>query len=89
MKKLVDLVLSQNYAETSSGLFKFKKVLPMGYMLSGEALDMVALAQEMHVLYHLGDVEDQKLRFKIGELRNYPEEFVDNDIQTELSMSVE
>jgi hypothetical protein len=28
MKKLVDLVLGQNYAETSSGLFKFKKILP-------------------------------------------------------------
>ena len=39
MKKLVDLVLGQNYAETSSGLFKFKKVLPLGQMLSGEALD--------------------------------------------------
>ena len=29
MQKLVDLVLDQNYAETSGGLFKFKKVLPM------------------------------------------------------------
>ena len=54
MKKLVDLVLGQNYAETSGGVFKFKKVLPMGYKLSGEALDIVALAHEMTELLHLG-----------------------------------
>ena len=54
MEKLIDLVLSQNYAETSGGIFKFKKVLPMGYTLSGEALDLVALSDEMTVLYHLG-----------------------------------
>ena len=30
MVKLVDLVLGQNYVETSVGLFKFKKILPMG-----------------------------------------------------------
>jgi hypothetical protein len=33
MGKLIDLVLGQNYVETSGGLFKFKKVLPMGYTL--------------------------------------------------------
>ena len=30
MKKLIDLVLGQNYAETSGGVFKFKKSLPIG-----------------------------------------------------------
>ena len=87
MNKLVDLVLGQNYAETSGGLFKFKKVLPMGYKLSGEALDIVALAEEMTVLYHLGEDDCQKSRVRIAELRSYPEEFVDNSVQTELSMS--
>ena len=73
MKKLVDLVLGQNYAETSGGLLKFKKVLPMGFTLSGEALDLVALADEMTVLLHLrGGPDIQKARFKIGELKDYP-----------------
>ena len=87
MKKLIDLVLGQNYAETSGGLFKFKEVLPMGYKLSGEALDIVALAQEMMSLYHLEEDQNRKLQVRIGELRNYPEEFVKNNVQAELSMS--
>ena len=87
MKKLVDLVLDQNYAETSGGLFKFKKVLPMGYKLSGEALDIVALAEEIEILQHLGEQSSGKHQGRIGELRNYPEEFVDNSVETELSMS--
>ena len=86
MEKMVDLVLELNYAETSGGLFKFKKVLPMGYKLSGEALDIVALAEEMIVLYHLGSA-DEKMRFRIGELRSYPKELVENDVQTEVSMT--
>ena len=86
MKQLVDLVLGQNYAETSGGIFKFKKVLPMGYKLSGEALDIVALAEEMVVLYHLGK-DEEKSRIRIGELRNYPDEFVENNVKKELSMS--
>ena len=64
MAKLVDLVLGQNYAETSGGLFKFKEVLPMGYKLSGEALDIVALAEEVTILYHLGEQRVQKSRVK-------------------------
>jgi hypothetical protein len=87
MEKLVDLVLGQNYAETSGGLFKFKKVLPMGYKLSGEALDIVALAEEITVLYHLGKDDTQKSRVRIGELRSYPVKFVDNSVERELSMS--
>ena len=86
MKKLVDLVLGQNYAETSEGLFKFKKVLPMGYKLSGEALDIVALAEEMDILNHLGREKSQSCRTRIGELRNFPEEFVDISVEKELSM---
>ena len=85
MKKLVDLVLEENYAETSGGLYKFKKVLPMGYKLSGESLDIVALAEEMATLGKFGG--DQEVRVKLGELRNYPEEFVNISIQQELSMS--
>ena len=88
MKKLVDLVLRQNYAETSGGFFKFKEVLPMGYKLSGEALDLVALADEMSLLYHLGGNEDvQKSRVKIAELKDYPKEFVDNTVEVQQSMS--
>ena len=86
MEKLIDLVLGQNYAETSGGLFKFKKVLPMGYMLSGDALDIVAIAEELTVLYDLGR-ESQNIRFRIGELKNYPRTFVDNSVQKEVSMS--
>ena len=87
MQKLVDLVLDQNYAETSGGLFKFKKVLPMGYKLSGEALDIVAIAAEMEEMYHLGEENTGNLRAKLGELKNYPKEFVDINVETELSMS--
>lgn len=89
MEKLVDLVLGQNFAETSGGLFRFKKVLPMGYKLSGDALDIVALAEEMTVLYHLGGDYAKNIksrRVKIGELKNYPEEFGDNCVQKESSM---
>ena len=88
MKKLVDLVLGQNYAETSGGFFKFKEVLPMGYKLSGEALDLVALADEMAVLHHLGgDEEVQKVRVRMGELKSFPDEFVENIVQSELNMA--
>ena len=83
MQKLVDLVLEQNYAETSGGLFKFKKILPMGYKLSGEALDIVALAKEMEILKHHGVVNGGNL----GELKNYPEESIDISVETELAMS--
>jgi hypothetical protein len=87
MAKLVDLVLGQNYAETSGGLFKFKEVLPMGYKLSGEALDIVALAEEVTKLYHLGEEGVQKSIVRVGELRSYPETLVDNSVEVELKMS--
>ena len=85
MEKLLDLVLDQNFAETSGGLFKFKKVLPMGYKLSGEALAIVALAEELEVLYD-GE-ESKKTSLRIGELRNYPVTLVDNSVQKEVTMS--
>ena len=87
MKSLVDLVLGQNYAETSVGLFKFKKILPMGYRLSGDALDIVAVAEEMILLYHLGENIARVAQVGIAELRNYPDIFLANDVQQELVMS--
>ena len=60
MKKLIDLVLGQNYAETSGGLFKFKEVLPMGNKLLGEALNIVALVQKRMLLSHLGELGLQR-----------------------------
>ena len=87
MTKMVDLILEQNYVETSGGLYKFRKVLPMGYKMSGEALDIVALADEMMVLYDLGKEESKKIKIGIGELKSYPPVFVDNDVQRELSMA--
>ena len=87
LTKLVDLVLDQNYVETSVGLFKFRKVLPMGYKLSGEALNIVALADEMVTLFDLERKDSQKSHLGIGELRNYPDEMVDNSVQRELSMT--
>lgn len=60
----------------------------MGYELSGEALDLVALAEEMTVLFHLGgDEEVLKARAKLGELKQFPDEFVDNSVQSELNMA--
>ena len=57
----------------------------MGYKMSGEALEIVAIAEEVIVLYHLG--KQNKPRIRIGELRNYPEEFVDVSVQAEISMA--
>ena len=59
----------------------------MGYTMSGEALDIVALADEMMVLYDLGKEESKKIKIGIGELKSYPPVFVDNDVQRELSMA--
>ena len=87
MNKLVDLVLDQNYVETSVGLYKFRKVLPMGYKISGEALNIVALADEMMALHDLDKNDSLKSKPGIGELRSYPSELVDNNVQKELSMA--
>ena len=88
MEKLVDLVLDQNFVETSEGFFKFKKVLPMGYKLSGDALDIVAVAEEMLALYNLGVENSGVSKVRIGELKNYPVEFVrTNSVHKELSMA--
>ena len=86
MKKLIDLVLGQNYVETSVGVYQFEKVLPMGYKLSGEALEIVALSEEVRMLGHLGDA-NQNIKVKLGELTNYPSELVENDVQGELNMT--
>ena len=46
-------------------------------------IDILALAEEMKFLFHSGgDVE--KARKRKGELRSYPDEFVENNVQTEV-----
>ena len=86
MVKLIDLVLSNNFAETSSGLYLFMMVLPMGYKLSGEALDIVALSGEMERMLNLGRNEDIP-GMPIGELPEYPEEVFDCDVEKETRMA--
>ena len=87
MKKLIDLVLSQNYAETSAGLFFFKMILPMGYKLSGEGLNIVALSGEMTKLYNLGSQVVNIPGLPVAELNNYPEEFIDITAEKEVKMA--
>ena len=87
MRKLINLVLSQNYAETSSGLYLFKMVLPMGYKLSGEALDIVAISGEMTKLYYLGDPSVEVPGMPIGELLEYPEDIIDINVDKETKMA--
>ena len=41
----------------------------------------------MRVLQHLGAQSSENPQAGLGELRNYPEEFVDISVETELSMS--
>ena len=73
MKKLIDLVLSNNYVETSTGIYLFKMVLPMGYKLSGEALDIVAISGEMMKMMNIGAV-GENIGLPIAEILEYPEE---------------
>ena len=80
MTKLIDLVLSNNYAEMSTGHYRFKKVLPMGYNLSGDALDIVALSGEMERMFHLGRHGADIPGMPIGELVEYPEEIFEYDV---------
>lgn len=83
MKKLIELVLSNNFVETSVGIFKFGEVLPMGYRLSGEALDIVALSGEVNKMMNLGRVNSESIGMPIGELMDYPEEFAEKSVQYE------
>ena len=41
--KMIHLIIRNNYVKTSCGIFLFKPVLPMGYKISGEALNTVVL----------------------------------------------
>ena len=87
MKKIITLVLSNNYVETSMGIYLFKEVLPMGYKLSGEALDIVALSGEITTMMNLGDPSKGLIGLPISELKNYPHELVDNDVSHEINMA--
>ena len=44
---LTEFVLRNNYIECSNGIFSFDPVLPMGSCISGDALDIVAMAGEL------------------------------------------
>ena len=83
LKKIIDLVLSNNFVETSTGLYQFKEVLPMGYRLSGEALDIVAVSGEMTKMFNLGIDDEKAIGLPIGEILEYPTEIVDADIEYE------
>ena len=87
MTKLIDLVLSNNYAETSGGLYLFKMILPMGYRLSGDALDIVALSGEMERMFNLGRQTEMIPGMPIGELLEYPEEVINVDADKESKMA--
>lgn len=87
MRKIIILTLGNNYVETSVGLFLFKKVLPMGYKLSGEALDTVALSGEMFKMMNLGKKEVSNIGMGIAETLDYPEELVTNDVEHETKMA--
>ena len=67
--KLLKSVLRNNYVETSGGLYLFGRVLPMGYKLSGEALNSVALAGEVSKPFEHGRNE-VKCGTLLGELSN-------------------
>ena len=86
LKKINKLVLSNNYVETSGGIYHFKEVLPMGYKLSGEALDIVAISGEIQKMFNLGDPSKNDIGMPIAELTNYPEEITENDVNHEMIM---
>ena len=86
MTSLITLVLKNNFVKTSTGIYLFKRVLPMGYKLSGECLDIVGLSGELSRMFRLGD-DDLKMKgLPIGELMEYPDEFVDASVEREISM---
>ena len=86
LKKINELVLTNNFVETSGGIYQFKDVLPMGYKLSGEALDIVAISGEITKMYNLGDDTKVDIGMPIAELTNYPEEITTNCARHEMIM---
>ena len=87
MQKLINLVLGNNFVETSTGVYIFKMVLPMGYKLSGEALDIVGMAGEMSKLINLGKIGASECGTRIAEITDYPEDLVERNVQTEVKMA--
>ena len=87
MKNIIILVLKNNYVETSVGVFLFKMVLPMGYKLSGEALDIVAISGEMSKMLNLGLPVRNNIGMPIGEILEYPEDLVEADVENEVNMA--
>ena len=87
MKKIIDLVLDNNYVETSTGIYLFKPVLPMGYKCSGECLDIVGVAGEITKLFNLGKIGADKFGLPVSELTNYPEDLVEIGVEKESSMA--
>ena len=87
MKKIIILVLGNNFVETSTGIYLFKMVLPMGYKLSGESLDIVGIAGEMSKMLNLGKEGSTNLGTPVGEIQDYPEEIVDVDASRECTMA--
>ena len=87
MKKIIDLVLDNNYAETSTGIYLCKPVLPMGYKLSGECLDIVGVAGEITKLFNLGEIGVSRFGLPVSELTNYPEDLVEIGVEKETSMA--
>jgi hypothetical protein len=55
----------------------------MGYRLSGEALDIVAVSGEMTKMFNLGIDDEKAIGLPIGEILEYPTEIVDADIEYE------
>ena len=84
--KMVSMILGNNYVETSVGIYLFGRILPMGYKLSKEALDSVAISGEVYKLHRVGE-EDAVLGRPISELYEYPEELVDISVRREVAMS--
>ena len=84
MKNLINLVLSNNYVETSTGIYLFEMVLPMGYRLSGEALDIVAISGEMMKMMNLGDGRTTNTGLPVAEILEYPEELGEISVDYEM-----
>ena len=86
MTKLITLILKNNYVKTSAGVYLFKRVLPMGYKLSGECLDIVGLSGEFSRMYRLGDENDKMKGIPIAELMEYPDEIIETSVEREINM---
>ena len=80
--KMISLVLRNNYVETSIGLYWFKPVLPMGYKISGEALNTVLLFSEVERLTDVGSLNNKG----VSELKEYPQSLVNVSVHREIHM---